>query len=66
MREFIAKMRKEGLVVEVKEACSPDDMKAAQMAAATDKILFFHNIGGARAVMNLTRPACTFACTGYR
>ena len=54
MRKFIEKMRKKGLVVDVKEPCSPDDMKAAQMAAATDKILFFHNIGGARAVMNLT------------
>ncbi|HNX18320.1 MAG TPA: UbiD family decarboxylase, partial [Methanoregula sp.] len=54
MREFIEKMRKSGLVTDVKEAFSPDDMKVAQMAAKTDKILFFHNIGGARAVMNLT------------
>ncbi|MGA2699448.1 MAG: UbiD family decarboxylase [Methanoregula sp.] len=53
MREFIEKMRKEGLVVDVKEPCAPD-MAAAQQAAATDKIIFFHNIGGARAVMNLT------------
>ncbi len=54
MREFIEKMRKEGLVVDITEPCSPDDMKAAQQAAATDKILFFHNMGGARAVMNVT------------
>jgi UbiD family decarboxylase len=53
MREFIEKMRKEGLVVDVTEPCAPD-MAAAKQAAATDKIIFFHNIGGARAVMNLT------------
>lgn len=53
MREFIEKMRKEGLVIEVKEPCSAD-MQAAKMAAATDKLLYFHNLGGARAVMNLT------------
>ena len=54
MREFIEKMRELGLVVDVKEPCSIN-MQAAQMAAATDKCLFFHNVGGARrAVMNLT------------
>ena len=53
MREFIEKMRKEGLVLDVKEPCAPD-MAAAKQAAATDKIVFFHNISGARAVMNLT------------
>jgi UbiD family decarboxylase len=53
MREFIEKMRKEGLVVDVKEPCTPD-MAAAKRAAATDKIIFFHNIGGAQAVMNVT------------
>ena len=53
MREFIEKMRKEGLVIDVKEPCSAD-MQAAKMAAATDKLLYFHNLGGARAVMNLT------------
>jgi UbiD family decarboxylase len=53
MREFIEKMRELGLVVDVEEPCSVD-MQAAQMAAATDKVLFFHNVGGARAVMNLT------------
>jgi len=54
MREFIEKMRKAGRVIDVREPCSPDDMKAAQKAAATDKLLFFHDIGGARAVMNVT------------
>jgi UbiD family decarboxylase len=53
MREFIEKMRELGLVVDVTEPCSVD-MQAAQMAAATDKVLFFHKVGGARAVMNLT------------
>ena len=53
MREFIERMRKEGLVIDVKEQCAPD-MAAAKQAAVTDKIIFFHNIGGARAVMNLT------------
>ena len=53
MREFIAKMRDEGLVIDINEPCSPD-MQAAKMAAGTDKILFFHNLGGSRAVMNLT------------
>ncbi len=53
MREFIEKMRKEGLVIDVTEPISPD-IVAAKMAACTDKILFFHNLGGSRAVMNLT------------
>ena len=53
MREFIEKMRDHGLVVDVDGPCSPD-MQAAQMAGETDKLLFFHDIGGARAVMNLT------------
>jgi UbiD family decarboxylase len=53
MREFIETMRKNGLVVDVDEEVSVD-MEAAKMAAGTDKILFFHKIGGSRAVMNLT------------
>ncbi len=53
MRKFIEKMRELGLVVDVTEPCSVN-MQAAQMAAATDKVLFFHKVGGARAVMNLT------------
>ncbi|WP_292371016.1 UbiD family decarboxylase [Methanoregula sp. UBA64] len=54
MREFIEAMRKAGRVIDVREPCSPDDMKAAQQAAGTDNLLFFHSIGGARAVMNVT------------
>ncbi len=53
MRDFIEKMRKAGLVVDVKEEVSVD-MQAPKMAATTDKLLFFHKIGGHRAVMNLT------------
>ena len=53
MREFIETMRKAGLVCEVKDEVSAD-MQAAKMAAGTDRLLFFHKIGGHRAVMNLT------------
>jgi len=53
MREFIEKMKKAGLVSEVKKEM-PADMEAAKMAAGTNKLLFFHNLGGHRAVMNLT------------
>ena len=53
MREFIEKMRKRGLVIDIDEPVSVD-MQAPKMAATTDKLLFFHNIGGGRAVMNLT------------
>lgn len=53
MREFIEKMRKAGLVVEVKEEVSVD-LQAPKMASTTDKLLFFHKIGGHKAVMNLT------------
>jgi len=53
MREFIEAMRKRGLVTDIDKPCRPD-MEAAKMAAGTDRILFFHDIGGRRAVMNLT------------
>jgi UbiD family decarboxylase len=53
MREFIEKMRKAGLVVEVKEEVSAD-LHAPKMASTTEKLLFFHKIGGHKAVMNLT------------
>ena len=62
MREFIEKMRKAGLVIEVKKPVSAD-MQAAKMAAGTDKLLFFHKIGGHRAVMNLTASRqCPLPC----
>jgi UbiD family decarboxylase len=60
MREFIETMRKNGLVVDVNEEVSVD-MEAAKMAAGTDKILFFHKIGGGRAVMNLTASRAALA-----
>ncbi len=53
MREFIEKMQKRDLVIDIDEPVSAD-MQAPKMAATTDKLLFFHNIGGGRAVMNLT------------
>ena len=53
MRDFIEKMREHGLVIDVEEPVSAD-MQAPKMAASTDKLLFFHKIEGARAVMNLT------------
>src|SRR5665647_589373 len=53
MREFIEKMREQGLVIDVEEPVSAD-MQAPKMAGSTDKLLFFHNIEGTRAVMNLT------------
>jgi UbiD family decarboxylase len=53
MREFIAKMREQGLVTDVEGPVSAD-MQAPKMAAGTEKLLFFHNIEGNQAVMNLT------------
>jgi UbiD family decarboxylase len=53
MREFIEKMRSQDLVVDIEEPVSAD-MQAPKMASTTDKLLFFHKIEGARAVMNLT------------
>jgi UbiD family decarboxylase len=53
MREFIETMRKHGRLIDVHEPCSTD-MQAAKMASTTDKMLFFHNVNGARAVMNVT------------
>jgi UbiD family decarboxylase len=53
MRKFIETMRERGLVIDVEEPVSAD-MEAPKMAAGTDKLLFFHKIGGARAIMNAT------------
>jgi len=60
MREFIETMRKNGLVVDINEEVSVD-MEAAKMAAGTDKLLYFHKIGGGRAVMNLTASRAALA-----
>ena len=54
MRDFIERMRKAGLVTDVKKAMGAGDMEAAKMAAGTDKLLFFHNLDGYKAVMNVT------------
>ena len=53
MREFIETMRRCGLLIDVHEPCSAD-MQAAKMASTTDRMLFFHDLDGARAVMNVT------------
>ena len=60
MREFIEKMRKRGLVKDIEGPVS-SDMEAAKMSAKTDRLLFFHNIDGKRAVMNLTANRASLA-----
>lgn len=60
MRNFIEKMRTAGLVVDVQQEVSPD-MEAAKMAAGTDRLLFFHNLHGSRAVMNMTANRSSLA-----
>jgi len=53
MREFIELMREKGEVTDIDQ---PVDIRydAPKMAAKTDKLLFFNNVGGERAVMNVT------------
>ena len=53
MREFIEQMREQG---EVEDIEAPTDLcfEAPKMAARTNKLLYFHNVGGSRAVMNVT------------
>ncbi|NYT05051.1 MAG: UbiD family decarboxylase [Methanomicrobiales archaeon] len=53
MRHFIERMREEGLVEDIEEPVSTV-YEAPKMAAATDRLLFFHNLEGHRAVMNAT------------
>jgi UbiD family decarboxylase len=60
MREFIAMMRRIGRVEDVRGPCSTV-YEAPQMASRTDKILFFHNLDGHRAVMNLIADRCSLA-----
>ncbi|MDD3932394.1 MAG: UbiD family decarboxylase [Methanoculleus sp.] len=52
MRDFIAMMREQGRVEEIERPCSTV-YEAPRMASRTDKILFFHDLDGHRAVMNL-------------
>ncbi|MDD1720113.1 MAG: UbiD family decarboxylase [Methanoregulaceae archaeon] len=53
MREFIDRMREHGLVTDVEE---PADtvFDAPKKAAATDRLLYFHDLGGKKSVMNVT------------
>lgn len=53
MREFIEHMREKGHVVDIEDPLSAD-FEAPKLAAKTDKIIFFHKLAGARAVMNVT------------
>jgi UbiD family decarboxylase len=53
MRTYIDLMQKNGLVVDVLEPVS-SVYDAPKRAYGTDKLLFFHNLDGKRAVMNLT------------
>ncbi|HQD26739.1 MULTISPECIES: UbiD family decarboxylase [Methanoculleus] len=52
MRNFIERMRELGRVEEIERPCSTV-YEAPRMASRTDKILFFHDLDGHRAVMNL-------------
>jgi len=52
MRNFIEAMRKEGMVLDVKEPCS-SKIEAPKLASGTEKLVFFHDLDGSRAVMNL-------------
>lgn len=52
MRDFIAMMREQGRVEDIERPCSTI-YEAPRMASRTDKILFFHDLDGHRAVMNL-------------
>ncbi|MCC7566508.1 MAG: UbiD family decarboxylase [Methanomicrobiaceae archaeon] len=52
MRDFIEMMRERGLVRDITETCSTV-YEAPRMAAGTGEILFFHDLEGRRAVMNL-------------
>jgi UbiD family decarboxylase len=61
MREFISLMREKG---EVEDIEGPVDLRleAPKMASGTDKLLFFHNITGHKAVMNVTATRSALAC----
>ena len=60
MRDFIERMRAGGRVVDVEEECSPV-LEAPKRAAATGKLLYFHNMGGMRGVMNVTADRSSLA-----
>lgn len=52
MRDFIDEMREQGRVEDIERPCSTV-YEAPRMASMSDKILFFHDLDGHRAVMNL-------------
>ncbi|NLL09842.1 MAG: UbiD family decarboxylase, partial [Methanomicrobiales archaeon] len=52
MRNFIEQMRNKGLVTDVHEPVS-SRFDAPKRAFSTDQLLFFHNLDGKKAVMNL-------------
>lgn len=62
MRDFIAKMRESDLVTEIHEPVSTR-FEASRLAFSSERMLFFHNLEGKKAVMNLvsTRKAISVA-----
>ncbi|WP_332448950.1 UbiD family decarboxylase [Methanoculleus sp.] len=52
MRDFIAMMREQGMVEDIERTCSTI-YEAPRLSSRTEKILFFHDLDGHRAVMNL-------------
>ena len=61
MRSFIDLMRKSGLVVDIHEPVS-SVFEAPKRSFGTDKLLFFHNLDGKRAVMNIAASRDALAC----
>lgn len=53
LRDFIRVMRDADEVIDVTEPVT-EEYQAPKMAAATDKLLYFHDLHGERAVMNVT------------
>lgn len=53
MRTFIEQMRNAGEVIDIEHPVSPE-YEAPRLASTTDKLLFFHDLDGHRAVMNVT------------
>jgi UbiD family decarboxylase len=53
LRDFINVMRNSDEVIDITDPVT-EEYQAPKMAAATDKLLFFHDFNGGRAVMNVT------------
>lgn len=53
LRDFIDVMRNSDEVIDITDPVT-EEYQAPKMAAATDKLLFFHDFNGGRAVMNVT------------